>query len=86
MMNKKDAERIVKALTERPFVCSNEWMELDNGYVIVKKEYFKKLERMETKQKSDCTKPPDKPRPSFCGKMPRGSDCYICEWNGRRVK
>lgn len=42
-MDIKDAHKITKSLQTRPFLCSENMIELDNGYVIVKKEYFKEL-------------------------------------------
>lgn len=45
MMDIKDAHKVIENLQTRPYICSNNTMELDNGYVIVKKEYFKELER-----------------------------------------
>lgn len=45
MMDIKDAHKVIENLQTRPFICSENTMELDNGYVIVKKEYFKELER-----------------------------------------
>lgn len=44
-MDIKDADRVIENLQTRPFICSENTMELDNGYVIVKKEYFKDLEK-----------------------------------------
>ena len=38
MMNKKDAEKIIKDLSEKPFVCSEHCIETESGYVITKKE------------------------------------------------
>lgn len=45
MMDIKDAHKAIENLQTRPFICSENTIELDNGYVIVKKEYFKELER-----------------------------------------
>lgn len=38
MMNKKDAEKIIKDLSEKPFVCSEHCIETESGYVITIKE------------------------------------------------
>ena len=38
MMNKKDAEKIIKDLSEKPFVCSEHCIETESGYVITTKE------------------------------------------------
>lgn len=38
MMNKKDAEIIIKDLSEKPFVCSKHCIETESGYVITTKE------------------------------------------------
>ena len=52
MLGIKDAERIIKNLQTRPYICSDNTIELDNGYVIAKKEYFKNLEK-KTDEKMD---------------------------------
>jgi len=41
MMNKKDAEKIIKDLSEKPFVCSEHCIETESGYVITTKEKLK---------------------------------------------
>ena len=38
MMNKKDAENIIKDLSEKPFLCSEHCIETESGYVITTKE------------------------------------------------
>ena len=38
MMNKKDAEIIIKDLSEKPFACSKHYIETESGYVITTKE------------------------------------------------
>ncbi len=45
MMDIKDAHKVIENLHTRPFICSENTIELDNGYVIVKKEYFEELEK-----------------------------------------
>ena len=45
IMNVKDAHKVVENLQIRPFICSENTIELDNGYVIAKKEYFEELQR-----------------------------------------
>ena len=45
MMDIKDANKVIENLQTRPFICSENTIELDNGYVIAKKEYFKELEK-----------------------------------------
>ncbi len=44
MMDVKDAHKVIDNLWKRPFICHENYIELDNGYVIVKKEYFKELQ------------------------------------------
>ena len=33
-----------------------------------------------------CTKPIEVPAPSYCGRMPSGVDCAICQWNRENVE
>lgn len=40
-MNNKDAENIIKDLSEKPFVCSEHCIETESGYVITTKEKSK---------------------------------------------
>lgn len=44
MMDIKDAHKVTDNLWKRPFICHENYIELDNGYVIAKKEYFKELQ------------------------------------------
>ncbi|MCM1200249.1 MAG: hypothetical protein NC548_31255 [Lachnospiraceae bacterium] len=45
IMDIKDAQKVIENIQKRPFICSENTIELDNGYVIIKKEYFKELQR-----------------------------------------
>lgn len=45
IMDIKDTHKVIENLQTRPYICSENTIELDNGYVIVKKEYFKELQR-----------------------------------------
>lgn len=38
MMNIKDARKIIDDLQNKPFLCSDEAIETDSGYVITRKE------------------------------------------------
>lgn len=50
MMDIKDAHKVIDNLQERPFICHENYIELDNGYVIAKKEYFEELESRANEQ------------------------------------
>lgn len=36
-MDRNDAKRVIKALTETTFVCGENFIETNNGYIITKK-------------------------------------------------
>lgn len=38
MMNVKDARKVIDDLRNKPFLCSDEAIETDSGYVITRKE------------------------------------------------
>ena len=43
-MDRRDAEKVnTKILRTKPFICSDNCLLLDNGYVILRKEYFQEL-------------------------------------------
>ena len=42
-MNKRDAEKVIQNLWTKPFICSDDCILLDNGYVILRKKYFEEL-------------------------------------------
>lgn len=44
MMDVKDAHKVNDNLRKRPFICHENYIELGNGYVIAKEEYFKELQ------------------------------------------
>lgn len=55
MMDITDAKKVIENLQTRPFICSDDSMILDNGYVIMLKEDYDKL-----KQKQMPKKPKEK--------------------------
>ena len=50
IMDIKDAHKVIENLQTRPYICSENTIELDNGYVIVKKAYFKECQEAREKQ------------------------------------
>lgn len=42
-MSIKDVERIIDSLTKKSFICGRNYIKTDNGYAIVKEEYFEKI-------------------------------------------
>lgn len=44
MLDIKDANKVIKNLRTRPYICSDDYIELDNGYIIARRPYFKELE------------------------------------------
>lgn len=50
-MDRHDAEKVIKALSEKPFICGDLRIEVPGGYVITTKAHLDKLEAMETKRK-----------------------------------
>lgn len=44
-MKAVDAQKVIKGL-QKPFLCSENAIELENGYVIVKKKYFEELKKL----------------------------------------
>ena len=44
MMSIRYAEKVIDRLSKKPFICSENYIKTDNGYVIVKKEYFEKYQ------------------------------------------
>ena len=42
-MDRRDAEKVIQNLRTKPFICSDNCLLLDNGYVILRKEYFQEL-------------------------------------------
>lgn len=45
MMDITDARKVIENLQTRPFFCSDDHIELDNGYVIMKKEEYERNRR-----------------------------------------
>ena len=56
IMDIKDARKVIENLQTRPYICSENTIELDNGYVIAKKEYFKELQRKADKRSNAVAK------------------------------
>lgn len=50
IMDIKNAHKVIENLQTRPYICSENTIELDNGYVIVKKAYFKECQEAREKQ------------------------------------
>ena len=44
IMSVKDAYKVVENLQTRQFICSENTIRLDNGYVIMKENHFKELQ------------------------------------------
>lgn len=42
-MDRRDAEKVIQNLRTKPFIASEDFILLDNGYVILQKEYFEEL-------------------------------------------
>ena len=42
-MDRRDAEKVIQNLRTKPFICSDNCLLLDNGYAILRKEYFQEL-------------------------------------------
>lgn len=51
MMDITDERKVIENLQTRPFFCSDDCIELDNGYVIMKKQNMKKQEGKESERK-----------------------------------
>jgi hypothetical protein len=43
MMDVKDAKRVIDNLQSKPFICGDNEIVTDNGYVILRKETYEKL-------------------------------------------
>lgn len=43
MMDREDAKKVLQNLQTRPFICMEHKIELDDDYVILKKEEYEKL-------------------------------------------
>lgn len=48
-MDREDARKAIKNLSEKPFICADEWIEIAGGYLLTTKEHFKKLEKAAAK-------------------------------------
>lgn len=49
MMNIRDARKVIDDLQNKPFLCSDEKIETDSGYVITRKEVEKNGNKKRTK-------------------------------------
>lgn len=56
IMDIKDAHKVIENLQTRPYICSENTIELDNGYVIAKKEYFKGCQEARERQREKKVK------------------------------
>lgn len=50
MMDVKDAHKVSDNLFTKPFICHENYIEVDGGYIITKKEYFEELEKEANEQ------------------------------------
>ena len=50
-MDREDARKVIKNLSEKPFICADKWIEVEGGYMLTTKEHFKKLETAAAKGK-----------------------------------
>lgn len=58
-MDRRDAEKVIQNLRTKPFICSEDCLLLDNGYVILRKENFDDLrERLSGGQGQLRPRPP----------------------------
>ncbi len=44
-MDIEDARKVIKSLSEKPFICADDWIEVAGGYMVTTKEHFKNLEK-----------------------------------------
>lgn len=42
-MDRKDAQKVIENLQNKPFICGEDIIEVEAGYVILKKEEYKKM-------------------------------------------
>lgn len=75
IMDIKDAHKVIENLQTRPYICSENTIELDNDYVIVKKAYFKECQ--EARERQRAKKPLSR---THCkdGKHPLSQDIGRC--------
>ena len=50
-LDREDAKKVIKNLSEKPFICADDWIEVAGGYLVTTKEHFKKLEKAAAKGK-----------------------------------
>lgn len=44
-MDREDAKKVIKNLSEKPFICADDWIEVAGGYLVTTKAHFDKLEK-----------------------------------------
>ena len=49
MMSRKEVEEVIDNLSNKPFICGENEIETDNGYVITKKEHYEILKKQAEK-------------------------------------
>lgn len=76
IMDIKDAHKVIENLQTRPYICSENTIELDNDYVIVKKAYFKECREARERQRGK--------KPEFELNLSDYTSRFVCEC-GRRV-
>lgn len=76
IMDTKDAHKVIENLQTRPYICSENTIELDNGYVIAKKEYFQELQEARERQ---IPKKPNKRQVGTNILMSKIYYCPICD-------
>lgn len=54
-MDREDAKKVIKELSEKPFICADNWIEVGDGYPVTTKEHFKKLEKSSDQRKGGTT-------------------------------
>lgn len=51
-MDTKDAHKIIEILQTKPYICFENTIELDDGYVIVKREYLNECREARERQRA----------------------------------
>lgn len=50
-MDREDAKKVIKNLSEKPFICADDWIEIADGYLVTTKAHFDKLKKAAAKGK-----------------------------------
>ena len=45
MMSRKEVEKVIENVSNKPFICGENEIETDNGYVITTKEHYESLKK-----------------------------------------